>query len=266
MTTVDVTMPARARSVLASEWIILRSVRSTYLVLLFAAAAAVGIGYLVAHAKATHWATMPAAERAAFDPVSDSFTGVGLAQLAFGALGVLAISSEYATGLIRTTFAAVPRRRAVIAAKAAVVGVVTLLAGELIAFATFFTGQWALSAQHLNVTLAHPGALRGVLAAGFYLAVTAWVGIGLGAVIRHTAGAITAMVGVVFLLPTVIGALPTPWDTRIGRFTMNQAAQQMIAQHPHAGYFSAGPSFLIVAAYAAVALAAAAVVITRRDA
>ena len=74
------------------------------------------------------------------------------------------------------------------------------------------------------------------------------------------------MVGVVFLLPTVIGALPTPWDTTIGRFTLNQAAQQMIAQHPHAGYFSAGPSFLIVAAYAAAALAAAAVVITRRDA
>jgi len=266
MTAVTVTAPGRARDVLASEWIKLRSLRSTYLVLLFAAVAAMGIGYLVAHADATHWPTMSVAARAAFDPVDDTFSGLGLAQLAFGALGVLAISSEYTTGLIRTTFAAVPRRRAVIAAKAAVVGVVTLLAGELIAFATFFTGQWALSAQHLDVTLAHPGALRGVLAAGFYLAVTAWVGIGLGTVIRHTAGAITAMVGVVFLLPTVIGALPTPWDTRIGRFTMNQAAQQMIAQHPHAGYFSAGPSFLIVAAYAAAAIAAAALVITRRDA
>ena len=266
MTTVTVTAPARARDVLTSEWIKLRSVRSTYLVLLFAAAAAVGIGYLVAHADATHWVRMTAAQRAAFDPVDDSFNGLGLAQLAFGALGVLAISSEYATGLIRTTFAVVPRRRAVIAAKAAVVGVVTLLAGELIAFATFFTGQWALSAQHLNVTLAHPGALRGVLAAGFYLAVMAWVGMGLGAVIRHTAGAITAMVGVVFLLPTTIGALPAPWDTQIGRFTVNLAGQQTIAQHPHAGYFSAGPSFLIVAAYAAVAIAAAALVITRRDA
>jgi hypothetical protein len=111
--------------------------------------------------------------------VSDSFTGLGLAQLAFGVIGVLAISSEYATGLIRTTFGAVPRRRAVLAAKAAVVGVVTL---------------------------------------------------------------------------------------RIGRFTLDGAAQQMIAQHPHAGYFSAGPSFGICAAYAVVAIAAAALVITRRDA
>ena len=93
------------------EWIKLRSVRSTYLVLLFGAAAAVGIGYLVTHADATHWATMTAAKKAAFDPVYDSFSGLGLAQLAFGAFGVLAISSEYTTGLIRTTFAAAPRRR-----------------------------------------------------------------------------------------------------------------------------------------------------------
>jgi len=266
MTTVDVTMPTRARNMLASEWIKLRSVRSTYLVLLFAAAAAVGIGYLVAHADATHWATMTAAKKAAFDPVSDSFAGLGLTQLAFGALGVLVISSEYGTGLIRTTFAAAPQRRAVIAAKAAVVGVVTLLAGELIAFATFFTGQWALAAQHLNVTLAHPGALRGVLAAGFYLAVMAWVGLGLGAVIRHTAGAITVMTAVVFLLPTIIHALPAPWDTRIGRLTLDGGAQQMIAQHPHAGYFSAGPSSLVVATYAVAAIASAALVITHRDA
>jgi ABC-2 type transport system permease protein len=105
-----------------------------------------------------------------------------------------------------------------------------------------------------------------VLAAGFYLAVMAWAGLGLGAVIRHTADAITAMVGVVCLLPTIIHALPTPWDTRIGRFTLDDAAQQMIAHHPLPGYFSAGPSLLIVAAYAAVAIAAAALLITRRDA
>ena len=266
MTTLTAFIPAPARNVLASEWIKLRSVRSTSLTLLFAAAAAVVIGYLVTHADAIHWATMTAAARAAFDPVSDSFSGLGLAQLAFGVIGVLAISSEYGTGLIRTTFAAVPRRRAVLAAKAAVVGAVTLLAGELIAFATFFAGQWALSAHHLDVTLAHPGALRGVLAAGFYLAVMAWVGLGLGVLIRHAAGAITAMTGLVFLLPTVIRALPAPWDVRIGRYALDQAAQQLIAQHPHAGYYSAGPSFLIVAAYAATAITAAALVITRRDA
>lgn len=266
MTTITASVPVRARDLLSSEWIKLRSVRSSYLTLLFAAVAAVGVGYLVTRSQATHWATMTAQDRAMFDPVNDSFTGLGVAQLAFGALGVLAISSEYTTGLIRTTFAAGPRRRAVIAAKAAVVGAVTLLAGELIAFATFFASQQALSAGHLNVTLAHPGALRGVLAAGFYLAVTAWVGLGLGAVIRHTAGAITAMIGIVFLLPHIIGALPAPWDVRIGKYSLDVAAQQVIAQHPVPGYFPVGPSFLIVAAYAAAAITAAVLLITRRDA
>jgi ABC-2 type transport system permease protein len=266
MTTVTASAPARARDALVSEWIKLRSVRSTYLTLLFAAVAAVGVGYLVTRSQATHWATMTAQDRAAFDPVSDSFTGLGLAQLAFGVIGVLAISSEYATLAIRTTFAAVPRRRAVIAAKAAVVGALTLLAGQLIAFVTFFAGQQALSAGHLNVTLAHPWALRGVLAAGFYLAVMAWVGLGLGAVIRHTAGAITAMIGVVFLLPHIIQALPAPWDIRIGKYSLDIAAQQVIAQHPVPGYLPASPSFLIVAAYAAAAITAAVLLITRRDA
>jgi len=226
----------------------------------------VAVGYLVTHSDVTHWATMTAQAKAAFDPVSDSFSGLGLAQLAFGTLGVLVISSEYATGLIRTTFTAVPRRRAVLAAKATIAGAVSLAAGEAIAFATFFTGQQALSAQHLQVTLAHPGALRGVLAAGFYLAVMAWAGLGLGTLIRHTAGAITTMTAVVFLLPQIIHALPAPWNVQAGKYTLNLAAQQMIAQHPQPGYFGAGPSFLIVAAYAAAALAAAAILITRRDA
>ena len=124
----------------------------------------------------------------------------------------------------------------------------------------------AMSAGHLNVTLAHPGVLRGVLAAGFYLAVMAWVGLGLGAVSRHTAGAITTLIGVVFLLPHVIQALPAPWDIRIGKYSLDIAAQQVIAQHPAAVYFPAGPSFLIVAGYAAVAIAAAALLVTRRDA
>jgi len=265
MTTITARLPA-ARGALAAEWIKLRSVRSTYLTLAAAAVAAVAVGYLVTHSDVTHWATMTAQAKAAFDPVSDSFSGLGLAQLAFGALGVLVISSEYATGLIRTTFTAVPRRRAVLAAKATIAGAVSLVAGEAIAFATFFTGQQALSVGHLQVTLAHPGALRGVLAAGFYLAVMAWAGLGLGTLIRHTAGAITTMTAVVFLLPQIIHALPAPWNVQAGKYTLNLAAQQMIAQHPQPGYFGAGPSFLIVAAYAAAALAAAAILITRRDA
>lgn len=267
MTTITARLPA-ARGALAAEWIKLRSVRSTYLALAAAAVAAVALGYLVTHYVANHinWATMSPHAKASWDPVSFSLAGLAIAQLAFGVLGVLAISSEHTTGLIRTTFAALPRRRAVLAAKAAVAGSLTLAAGELIAFATFYTGQWALSAKHLNATLADPGVLRGVFAAGLYLALITLVGLGLGAIIRHTAGAIAALFGVVFLIPQVIHVMPAPWDTQIGKYMLDNAGQQMSALHGGPGYFPPGLSFLICLAYAAAALAAAAILITRRDA
>src|SRR5262249_60786944 len=121
-------------------------------------------------------------------------------------------------------------------------------------FACFFAGQRPRPAHPLNVPLAPPGALRGVLGAGFSLPVTPWVGLGLAALIRHTAGAITAMAGVVFLLPQIIHALPAPWDTRIGRFTLDGAAQQAIAQHPHPGHFSPGPPVPTPAPHAPAAI------------
>lgn len=141
-----------------------------------------------------------------------------------------------------------------------------MAAGELIAFATFFTGQWTLSAKHLSMALSHPGVLRGVLTAGIYLAVITLVGLGLGAVIRHTAGATAAMFGLVFLVPQVIHAMPAPWDTRIGKYMLDNAGQQMSALHGVPGYFSPVASLVICLAYAAVALAAGGLVITRRDA
>jgi ABC-2 type transport system permease protein len=269
MTALTAGVPARARGALASEWIKLRSVRSTYLALTAAAATAVALGYFVTHYVATTtptWAHLSAHARATWDPVSFSLGGLAIAQLAFGVLGVLTISSEHATGLIRTTFTAVPRRRTALAAKAIVVGALTLAAGELTAFAAFFTGQQALSAKHLGATLSEPGVLRGVLAAGLYLAVITLVGLGLGTVIRHTAGAIAAMFALVFLIPHVINAMPAPWDIRIGKYMLDNAGQQMTALHGTPGYLSPGPSLIICVAYMAVALAAAAVAITRRDA
>jgi ABC-2 type transport system permease protein len=267
MTTITTRLPA-ARGALAAEWIKLRSVRSTYLALAAAALAAVALGYLITHymANTTNWATMSPQAKATWDPVSYSLAGFAIAQLAFGVLGVLAISSEHSTGLIRTTYAATPRRRAVLGAKAAVTGAVTLAAGELIAFAAFYTGQWALSAKHLNVTLSDPGVLRGVLAAGLYLAVITLVGLGLGAIIHHTAGATAALFGLVFLIPQVIHMMPAPWDTRIGKYMLDNVGQQMTALHGAPGYFSPATSLIICLAYALVALGAAAILLTRRDA
>jgi len=187
------------RTVLRSEWIKLRSVRSTWITLAAAVVLGLGVGLLDVSSITGHWATMSAADRANFDPVGDPLSGFQFGELALGALGVLAISTEYATGMIRATFTATPRRGTVYAAKCVVLGLFTLAASELCAFAAFLLGQAILSSQHLNVGLGAPGVLRAVACAGLYLAVVAMVGFGLGAIIRHAAGAMAAMFALVFL-------------------------------------------------------------------
>ena len=202
-------LAVRARDVLASEWTKFRSVRSTYWTLLVALVTPVGISVLVAFA----FANQPASAGPPPDPLLPEVISLEYAVIAVSVLGVLAFSSEYSTGLIRTTFAAVPRRRAVLAAKASVLGTVTLAAGELVAFASFFAVQAILSGHHQGVSLSRLGVPGAVLAAGSLL----------------------------------------------------EAARQVTALHPAANLFSPALCLLVVLAWPAVALLAAAVLITRRD-
>jgi energy-coupling factor transporter ATP-binding protein EcfA2 len=169
------------------------------------AAGLVGVAMLVLGHE--HWTNMSAASRASFDPVNDSYTGLALGQLLFGALGVLAISTEFGSGLIRATFAAVPARPRVLAAKAAVLAAVTLAAGEICAFAAYAAGQVMLKSPAPHATLGQPGVLRAVLMAGAYPALIALTGLGFGALIRHTAGAICAVVGITFGLLCLYAAV-----------------------------------------------------------
>ncbi len=250
----------RARDVLTSEWTKLRAVRSTVWTLLVAAVTSVGISAIVAFT----FVQQPPAGRSPVDPLLPGFLSLEYAVLAVGVLGVLAFSSEYATGLISATFTAVPRRRAVLAAKAAVVGAVALVAGELLSFASFFLVQAILSGHHLGVSLSRPGVPGAVLAEGILLSVCALVGLGLGAMIRHTAGAVAALAGLIYL-PAVLGLLPAPWNDRTSRFTLFYAAQQVTALHPRADLFSPAVSLLVLIAWPAAALIAAALLITRRD-
>jgi ABC-2 type transport system permease protein len=254
------------RGVVASEWTKLRSVRSTYLTMLAAAVGALLIGFLSTHSDVTSWPHMSAGQRAGLDPVGDSLVGFAIVQLAFGVLGVLAISSEYGTGMSRTTFAAAPRRRTVLAAKIAVTGALTLAIGEVLVLITFFLGQLELSARHLDVTLGDPHVLRALSGAGLYLAVLALVGLGLGAIIRHTAGAITALLGLVFALPQLAQALPSPWNTDVSKWTLYGAAQTIVSTTQHGPTMPSVPMALLVCAiYVALALGAAGFLITHRD-
>jgi ABC-2 type transport system permease protein len=258
--TAQVPAPARAVDALAFEWIKLRSVRSTYWTLLVAVATPIAISTLVA----VTLADAPGQGAAQLDPLLPGLLSLEYAVLAVGVLGVLTFSAEFSTGLIRTTFTAVPRRRAVLAAKAAVLGAVTLAAGEVVAFACFGLVQAVLAGKHLGVSLSHPGVPGAVLAGGLLLFAVAMMGLGLGAIVRHTAGGIAAVVGLIFL-PAGLALLPAPWGARIGRFTLLEAARQVTALHPATNLFAPAWSMLVLLAWPTVALLAAAVAITRRD-
>jgi ABC-2 type transport system permease protein len=253
-------LPNRALDLLASEWTKFRSVRSTYWSLLVAIVTPVAFSAVVAFAFANSRGHGPPP-----DPLLPEVISLEYAVIAVSVMGVLAFTAEYSTGLIRVTFTAAPRRRAVLAAKAAVLAAVTLVAGELVAFASFGLVQAVLAGHREGVSLGRPGVPGAVLSAGLLLCVCALLGLALGAVTRHTAGGIAATIAVI-LVPGILALLPSPWNGRIGRFTLLEAAQQVSVLHPATDLFSPGWSLLVVLAWPAAALAAAAVVITRRDA
>jgi len=247
------------------EWLKLRSVRSTWWIMLVFAAGMVGLAILVLSHE--HYATMSAADRASFDPTNSGFTGLALAQLLLGILGVLAVTTEFSSGLIRATFAAVPRRPLVLAAKAGVLAALTLAAGEMLAFAAFWAGQATLKAPAPHATLGQPGVLRAVLMAGAYPALIALIGLGIGAVVRHTAGAICAVVGVVFVLPLLVLPMGTSVQNSVEQFLPEQMAENsMTAVKPVAHSLPPGAAFALLCGYAAVSLAAGAWALARRDA
>ena len=249
----------RARDVLASEWTKLRSVRSTYWTLLVAAITAIG-GSVVLAFSSTSSAATP------FDPVASIFVAwVEYPVLAVGILGVLAFTSEYTTGQIRTTLAAVPRRLAVLAAKAGVVGAVILVFGELLAVASFLLSEAILSPRHGGLSLFHRGVPAAVLAGGVCLVVVALVGVGLGAIVRHTAGGVAALPALLYL-PIILQSLPAPWNERITRFSLLMAAYQVVSLHPRSSLLPPALALLVLLAWPAAVLVTAALLIARRDA
>jgi ABC-2 type transport system permease protein len=253
----------RARDVVAFEWTKLRSVRSTYITLLLAAAVTVGASAIVAKSVASAPKPPPGPLSAL---VASFLAYAEYTVIPVSVLAVLQFTSEYSTGLIRTTFAAVPRRWAVLAAKAAVVGAAALIIGEVLAFGCFGLVQAIMSGPHRVLSLAQPGVPGAVLAGGFVLCACALTALGLAAIIRHTAGAITAALAVVYLLAGLCLVLPSPWRDDIGRFTLAFSAYQVIALHAQAGLFSPAASMLVLVAWPALALLAAGLVLSRRDA
>lgn len=251
-----------------AEWTKLRTLRSTGWTLLTAAIAMVGLGGLLAAAYARH---LTPATRAALDPAGYSESGFFLAQLAIGVLGVLMLTGEYATGSIRSTLAAAPQRLTVLAAKAAVFTAVAFAVGLASSFAAFYLGQAIFAGKGIQAHLTDPGALRSVFGAAGYLAVFGLLSLGLGALIRRTAGAIAILVAVLIFLPASIGALPTAWRDHINPYLPSVAGQAIIGHTKFTpvgqGYLLAPwTGFAIFCGYTAAVLLAATIGLHRRDA
>jgi ABC-2 type transport system permease protein len=250
--------------VLRSEWTKLRTQPSVFWALLATMILIAGFGILYSLVRETrppHGAAI-----AAFDPAGVSLSGVQLAQIAAGVLGVLLVTSEYATGLIRTTLAAVPRRLPVLWGKAALVVAATLAASLPAAFVAFVGGQSILARAHLSVPLSDPGVVRAVIGSALYLAVAALIGLGLGALLRSSAGGIAALFGLLFGVQLAAGFLPGSWAEDVGKYVPTTAGQAVTLVHPDpASSLPPWTGFGVFCGYAAVLLGLAALRMRRGD-
>jgi ABC-2 type transport system permease protein len=252
--------------VVNSEWVKFRTLRSSWLTLLVAAVLTIGLGTLFCWAMVNRWDHLPADERAQFTPVEHSLRGYFLAQLAIGVLGVLIVSGEYSTGMIRASMAAVPKRLPVLWAKAAVFGAVTWVVATASVVVAFLLGQSVLASKHLDTSLSAPGVTRVVLGAGLYLTAIGLLSVGIGALIRNTAGGIATVFGMLLVVPALTEALPSSWRDTISPYLPSSAGQAVATLHQGPHGLAPWTGFAVLCAYVAVALAGAAVTLKRRDA
>lgn len=215
------------RNAVAAEWTKLRSVRSTYWSVLIAVVLGIGLSAAISAGVGSSFKDMSIADQLTFDPAEISLAGLHFAQLALGVLAILTVSAEYSSGTVRTTFSAIPRRGYVLAAKALVIGLTVAVIGIGTAFGAFAIGQLVLGHYGLSVSLSHPGVTRAVIGGGLYITALALFALGLAVIIRHTAGAITALVGVVFILPPVTFLLPDAWQRNFSRYLPANAGNQI---------------------------------------
>jgi hypothetical protein len=258
----DVSLPR----VLRSEWTKLRTLRSTRWSLLLAFIAMAGLGPLIAAVSMAHWSDMSLAERLTFDPIDRSLGGYNLAQLPIGILGVMVITGEYSTGMIRSSLMAVPKRLPVLWSKLLVYSAIAFVLMLIAALVGFLASQPILAEHHVNVTLSSPHALRVLFGTVLYMTVTGMLCIALGTIIRATAGGISAYVGLLFVLPGVAEILPSSLSDAIGPYLPSNAGGA-IARVVHDSHTLAPwTGFGLFCGYTAVAIAIAAYLLVKRDA
>jgi len=258
-------LDSRLRATVRSEWIKFRSVRSGPSALSATAVTVVVGAWLLGDANRGSYLAASPAGKAAFDPVFTVLQGIELAQLFVGALGVITVTGEYSSGLVRGTFVATPQRAQVLAMKALVFAVVVWACGTAMSFAAFFLGQSVLSpAKHAGI--GDPGALTAVFGAGLYLTLVGLLGMFIGVLVRRTPAALAALFGLLVVLPIVFIQIPAKISKNLGEYLPDAGEQAF--KLVHNGAYALGPwqGLGVLAAYVAVAAFAAFVLILRRDA
>ncbi|BEP13482.1 ABC transporter permease subunit [Acidothermaceae bacterium B102] len=273
MATRELTSPAAAQGLddngpnqwraIHAEWVKLRTLRSTAFTLIAAIIGMAGIGLLISAVTNANWSHMQPDELARFDAVGRSLAGVNIAQLAVGVLGVLLVTGEYGTGMIRSTFAAIPARLPVIWAKSAVYAAITLAIMVPSAFIAFLGGQ-ALLGTH-GVSLSAPGAVRAVFGVALYLTVIGVLAGAIGFIVRSTAGGIASLFGLLLVLPGLGNLLPTSWQTNVLPYLPSRAGSALYDLRPDAGTLAPWTGFGVLCLWTVVALAIAAVLVRSRD-
>jgi ABC-2 type transport system permease protein len=254
---------------LASEWTKIRSVRSTIWGLVLLVVLTLGFTTLITSLTVSQWNKANPSDQANIrdDPVSQILgAGFQLSQLTICVLGVLVISSEYSTGMIRASLLAVPKRIPMLAAKCVVFAALVFVVGEIAAFPSFFIGASILH-KHAPVALSDPGVLRAVIGAGLYLTVLGLFALAIGAIVRHTAGGITGVIGFILVLSPLAQLLPGSVGKHIHAYLPSEAGQMIGRAHQQSGdLLSPWQGFGVFCLWTALLLAAAAYLLERRDA
>ena len=258
--------PANFIDVVRSEWTKARTVPSTTWTLIVTAVMGIGLGALISAVAANHYAKSSLSNKLTWDPTSISLSGFAIAQLAIGVLGILLITSEYSSGAIGSSLAAVPRRGRFLGAKAVVLVVLIFVATEVISFVSFFIGQALISGHAPTASVGDPTVLRALIGGGLCGALLALMGLTLGALLRHAAGAIAVLVAILFVLPGIAAALPASIEHTVEEYWPTQAGGQVTQVVHTANTLSPWTGFGVFFLFVAVLYGLAFALLNRRDA
>jgi ABC-2 type transport system permease protein len=261
--TTDDRLPGVFVALCHSEWTKLRTVRSTMWALVLTVVSTIGLGVLLTALVVGHWDHRSLSEITGFDPLLYSYAGLNLAQLCIGVLGVLIMTSEYATGVIRLTFGATPQRRLLLAAKVVTFRVVVAVVSLISCVTVFFICQALLAAEHAGVSITDPGVLRAVVGGAVHMVLIGVIAVGVGAIVRHTAGVVAILFAVLLIIPGLVQLLPAPWNNDITLYLPSSAGAAMSAVVRFPNLLAPAAGFLVLLAYSTATIGVAMTLLVR---